>query len=276
MPAHLLVARPRLRRRLTGMIIMASASAWLFSAAPAVRASESPASTGVANPGQPTVQHPFRLGRTRFNNWSGFAAYNATFTKVTAQWVQPAVTCPTPDAWAVFWIGFDGFNNPTVEQVGTSARCVNGVPKYKSWWEMFPTNAITPVFDIRPGDSISATVSFKPTGKFVLKLNDITTGQSFKQTPRCAPNQTCSRSSAEWIAESPSHFGTGSLFPLAHFTPVTFTGSTATAGLHTGTISDPRWTDTAIDMVNSNNVTRATASPLDATGSRFTDTWKHK
>jgi hypothetical protein len=73
---------------------------------------------------------------------------------VRAKWTQRAVTCPTANAWAVFWVGLDGWWDDTVEQGGTSARCVNGTPQYATWWEMYPTNAIQTVFSINAGDSI--------------------------------------------------------------------------------------------------------------------------
>lgn len=54
----------------------------------------------------------------------------------------------------MFWVGLDGWWDDTVEQGGTSARCVNGTPQYATWWEMYPTNAIQTVFSINAGDSI--------------------------------------------------------------------------------------------------------------------------
>ena len=82
-------------------------------------------------------------------NWAGYAAYapNQTtpYNKITATWTQPAVNCAVSSTGsdALFWVGFDGWLNDTVEQGGTYGYC-NGTstPQYTVWWEMYPTNAV--------------------------------------------------------------------------------------------------------------------------------------
>jgi hypothetical protein len=212
-------------------------------------------------------------------NWDGYTSYapsaGATeFNAVHGRWVQPTVTCPKPDAWTVFWVGLDGWFDNTVEQGGSSAQCVNGVPQYTTWWEMFPTNAITTVFTISPGDTIDATVTFSPTTqRYTITVRDVTTGRSFTQTPTCAANLTCSRSSADWIAEDVGMFGGSGFFPLADYGTMRFSSSTATAtGGHRGPISDATWQNSPVQE-QSGGITYATASSLDATGQSFTATW---
>jgi hypothetical protein len=61
-------------------------------------------------------------------------------------------------------------------------------------------------------------------------------------------------SSAEWIAEAPSACdGSGSCqpLPLSDFGTVQFSSATATAGGHTGTISDPTWSAQAVALGSS-------------------------
>jgi hypothetical protein len=98
-------------------------------------------------------------------------------------------------------------------------------------------------------------------------------------------------SSAEWIAEAPSTCADGTTgcqpLPLADFGNVTFTNASATAGGHTGTISDPGWTSQAVAL-NSDDAgsglgdpgfaseqSSAGASPsaLASTGSSFSVSW---
>jgi hypothetical protein len=58
-------------------------------------------------------------------------------------------------------------------------------------------------------------------------------------------------SSAEWIAEAPSvcsSYGRCRAVPLTDFGTIKFSKSLATAGGHTGTISDARWTATSIQL----------------------------
>ena len=75
-----------------------------------------------------------------------------------------------------------------------------------------------------------------------MSLSDLTTGRSATQTKQVTRPDT---SSAEWIAEAPSACdGSGSCqpLPLSDFGTVQFTGASATANGHTGTISDSSWT----------------------------------
>lgn len=212
-------------------------------------------------------------------NWDGYTSYAPTagqteFNSVHGTWVQPTVTCPKPNAWTVFWVGLDGWFNNTVEQGGSSAQCVNGVPQYTTWWEMFPTNAIQTVFTIRPGDTIDATVTFSTTTRqFTITVKDVTTGQSFTQTPTCASNITCDRSSADWIAEDVGMFGGSGFFPLANYGTMRFSSSTAKSLTgHTGPISDASWQNSPV-IEESAGITYATVSSLDSTGRTFTCTW---
>jgi hypothetical protein len=220
-------------------------------------------------------------GGTTFmsRNWDGYVSYaksagQTEFNSVHGTWVQPAVTCPKPNAWTVFWVGLDGWFNDTVEQGGSSAQCVNGLPQYTTWWEMFPTNAIQTVFTIRPGDTIDATVTFSPTTQvFTIRVRDVTTGQSFTQTPTCASNIVCDRSSADWIAEDVGMFGGSGFFPLADYGTMRFSNSTATSlSGHSGPINDATWQDSPV-IEESGGITYATVSNLDSTGKSFTATW---
>ena len=99
-------------------------------------------------------------GQFDSRNWDGYFTYVASeatdFNSVKASWVEPAVTCPASNAWTVFWVGLDGWWNDTVEQGGSSARCVGGTPQYDLWWEMYPTNGIQLMTGIvvRAGDAI--------------------------------------------------------------------------------------------------------------------------
>jgi hypothetical protein len=212
-------------------------------------------------------------------NWDGFVSYapsaGATdFNAVHGTWVQPTVTCPKPNAWTVFWVGLDGWFDNTVEQGGSSAQCVNGVPQYTTWWEMFPTNAIQTVFTIAPGDTIDATVTFSAaTRQYTITVRDVTSNRSFTQTPTCASNLTCSRSSADWIAEDVGMFGGGNFFPLANYGTMRFRSSTATSLTgHRGPISDASWQNSPVQE-QSGGVTYATVSSLDRTGQSFSCTF---
>jgi hypothetical protein len=213
-------------------------------------------------------------------NWDGYITYVSShgtdFNVAKATWVQPTVQCEQSNAWTVFWVGLDGWWNNTVEQGGSSAQCVNGIPRYTAWWEMFPTNAITSVFTVAPGDKITATVTYKPaTSVFVITVRDSTSGHSFTQNQHCASGITCDRSSADVIAEDVGHFGSSTFFPLADYKTMSFSGAsvTDTTG-HSGSVSNSAWLNAAVTEASA-GTTYATVSALSTTGQRFSATWRH-
>lgn len=211
-------------------------------------------------------------GAASSSNWSGYAAYNATFTDVRGSWIQPAAICNTAGAkYASFWVGLDGYKSSSVEQLGTDSDCANkNRPVYYAWWEMYPnpSNQISG-FAVRPGDSITAEVSRVAT-VYTLSLKNNTTGQTFSTTRA----STASNNSAEWVAEAPSQciIVFCRVLPLANYGTMTFTGASATSGTAR---SISGYTNDSITMTDATGTTtRATVSPLSADGSSFSDTWR--
>ena len=82
------------------------------------------------------------------------------------------------------------------------------------------------------------------------------------------------------MAESPSHFGTDTWFPLADYGTVTFTSATAAdANGDSGPISNPvAWNDSGIERVAGTHKALAKVSALQNSGSAsaFNDTWQRK
>jgi Peptidase A4 family len=240
--------------------------------------------TGFAGPARETpTRRPGATGpipHFTSRNWGGYITYvtseGTDFESVQATWVQPTVTCPKPRAWSVFWVGFDGWWNDTVEQGGTSAECVGGVPEYESWWEMYPTNAITTVFAISPGDKITASVTYETsTSTFVIAVSDLTSDQSFTMDEQCAADLTCDRSSADVIAEDVGKSGSGSYFPLADYKTMKFTNSeVADVNSDSGPLADPNWLNASVEE-ESGATTYAKISALNGKGNGFAATWEH-
>lgn len=182
-------------------------------------------------------------------NWSGYAdaeGGSKTVSSVSAEWVIPYVECPSgpyqyQDAFIAEWVGIDGFNDETVEQLGTATQCFEGVTYYYVWYEMFPAGTVEEgtvacinnnVDCPRPGDHITASVTVTPGGNYTLSLTDSTRPQeSFSVTASCAPS-TCLDSSAEWIVERPAFelpFGF-QILPLVDFSQTGFSKGTLTSG----------------------------------------------
>ena len=199
------------------------------------------------------------------SNWSGYAVTGATFQAASGSWTQPAVTCPTTKSqYASFWVGIDGDNSSTVEQIGTDSDCISGKPTYYAWYEMYPAapvNLTAHQMPVSPGGTFTATVQYA-NGAFTLSLTNGTT--TFTTTPLAG---TPARSSAEWIAEAPSVGG--HVLPLANFGSVSFSGASATdSNENSGTISDTAWNDDAITLVQKGLT--ATPGTLASKGSAFT------
>ncbi len=205
-------------------------------------------------------------------NWSGYAAFNTgtTFTDVKGTWVQPTATCSTRKrTYSSFWVGIDGYNSNSVEQLGTEADCVaKNNPSYYGWYEMYPAAPVNLSMAVHPGDTFSAEVSVSGT-TFTLSITNVTTGAHFSINKTSSSAQ---KTSAEWVAEAPSSFS--GVLPLTNFGTVNFSGSFTTGAGHTGSISDGAWSHDAITMAKG-ATTKAVPSALSPDGTAFSVTWFH-
>ena len=177
-----------------------------------------------------------------------------------------------PDAASSFWVGLDGYNSTSVEQLGTDSDCVSGAPSYYAWYEMYPGNEASS-FSVKPGNSIVASVYYnKHTKMFLLTLRDTTTGQHFSHSLPCMA-ALCQRASAQIISESPAD-GSGQALPLADYRASSFSGISVTDSRgHHGTLSSSRWNTYEIIQVNSTANT-VTAQPTSLfRGTAFNDYW---
>ena len=109
---------------------------------------------------------------------------------MSGSWIVPAVTPPatnpsgqTPQC--AVWVGIDGLDNNTVEQVGTDSYVIGSKAYYYAWTEMYPAGMteIAPIaLRVSAGDSMTASVQYSPPGypnQFLLTITDNTTGKSY-------------------------------------------------------------------------------------------------
>jgi Peptidase A4 family len=231
---------------------------------------------------RPMVIREVREGAVSAYNWSGYAVTGSagSVTDVKGSWIVPAIqgNCPSTNQYASFWVGIDGFNSNTVEQIGTDSDCQNGVPTYYAWFEFYPHPMfLINTLAIHPGDVISAEVKYDPgTRQFTASIMNETTGQSFSTSTRVNRAQ---RSSAEWIAEAPS--SAGGILPLADFgtafygfdnTTVASTND-AMVSRATGPIGAFGANVQTITMVSTSGATKAVPSNLSPDGTSFSDQW---
>jgi hypothetical protein len=241
------------------MILAALAVPVLSAGLPAPGVARSIRPGGPMSPAQATG--PDAARRTVSANWSGYAAAGRAFRSVSASWTQPAAHCRHGAAYASFWVGLDGYRSRSVEQIGTDADCRDRTARYYGWYEMYPAPPVRLGRKVRPGDKLSASVTFGTASTYTLVLRDRTRGWKHTVTRKRAG---LARSSAEVITEAPS--SAGGVVPLADFGTVRFTAARVNG------IQLRRHSPTKIVMVDRQSRRKDTTSALSRAGS-FRNTW---
>jgi Peptidase A4 family len=206
-------------------------------------------------------------GAVESTNWSGYAVTGSdgAFSSVSASWTQPTGSCTSrrSDTYAAFWVGLDGYSSDSVEQTGTLIECVGTTAYYYGWYEMYPAALETYSNTLKPGDAMSASVTFSGTDTYTLVLKDATQGW----TKTFTTNESgLDRSSAEVITEAPCCTNSGGILPLADFGTVNYTASTDN-GSSMGTQSP-----TEIIMVDNSGLDKDSTSAISSAGA-FSNTW---
>jgi hypothetical protein len=157
-------------------------------------------------------------------NWSGYAVSGSdgAYRSVAASWTVPAVKCTSGDRYASFWVGLDGYGgrSRSVEQTGTDSDCAGKTARYDGWYEMYPAGPVYFRTKVRPGDHLSASVTFHGADTYTLVVKDSTRGWTHTVTK---DETGLDRASAEVITEAPS--SASGVLPLADFGLVRFTAA---------------------------------------------------
>ncbi len=213
-------------------------------------------------------------------NWSGYAVTGSSFTKALGSWTVPTVDCSaTPNTYAAFWVGIDGWTSDTVEQTGTDSDCDGTTPSYYAWYEFYPNPSyLISSVPVSPGNVISASVTYSGS-EFTITITNETTGKSASKSSRV---RGAALSSAEWIAEAPCCTNSGGILPLSDFGTVDFGQDyTDVSGTNDATDSSVSGDIAAFGsdvfesiMVNgSTGADEAVPSGLSSDGTSFTVTW---
>ena len=244
--------------------------------------------TAVVSPRQhaPRRVYPGRPARVIDNvtvsdstNWSGYAVTGTSFTSAKASWTVPTVNCTkTPNTYAAFWVGLDGWTSSTVEQTGTDSDCDGKTASYYAWYEFYPAASVEiSSITVSPGNHMSASVTYSGS-EFTISITNETTGKTYSKSGKVSGAK---RSSAEWIAEAPCCTNRGGILPLADFGTVDFgddyTGVSGTNDATDSTVSGAIGAfGSAINeaiMVSSSGANEAVPSGLSSDGTSFTVTW---
>jgi len=237
-----------------------------------------------------------RLWESTSGNWSGYAVPLGTrgvsdiFSDVQGTWTVPTVTGnKRSTTYSSTWVGLDGYDNGTVEQIGTEQDWTGGGQQNYVWFEMYPSGAYEiEGFPVDPGDSISAQVQYVGQSNvqmggrrsvkesvfqltiFQLTIKNTTKNVSFSVPTSYTTVTSAARASAEWVAEAPS---SEEILPLADFGSVSFSGCNATS---TGSRGKPEaisfWPYDPLTMIDPSGGQAAPSSLLD-NGTAFSVSW---
>ncbi len=189
---------------------------------PDTRTLQSPTATpgSSATPGVIATPAP---GSSTSTNWAGYAATGGTFTGVTADWTVPNVSITAEPAADATWVGIGGVSSTDLIQAGTDAIVESGQVTYAAWIETLPQSAQNVPLAVTAGDHVHVSIEQQADGSWQIQIKDLTSNQSYKTTV----HYQSSRSSAEWIQESPAS-GRSVLLPLDNFGSVSFSNASAT------------------------------------------------
>lgn len=197
-------------------------------------------------------------------HWAGAVASDGPFSSVSATWTQPAVVKPVrPGSENSFWVGLDGADTPTVEQLGTQVIVgSDGTARYSAWWEMYPkATVVIRDFPVKPGDVITASVT-NDEGRFTLAMENKTTGKKFSTVQQ---GDVTKSKTAEIVLEQPSYRDGGKidLESYAACGPVHFTDCSVD-GKPIASVS-PKW----LVLTGKDGAVLAKASALESGGTAF-------
>jgi hypothetical protein len=224
----------------------------------------------------PRIQTWF--GADNQNNWCGYAVGGSKVTDVKGTWTVPVVALGSgcPHSYSTTWVGIDGANSRTVEQLGTAQEIdAAGQAIYYAWFEMWPDlgDYISVPSDgkLQAGDNVTAEVTYQGQGHFLLQMWNNTRGWHFETVKERA---SAYRTSAEWIVEAPTR---GGVLPLANFGSLSFTGCGVRLNDETP-LSLGQWVSRGdpsdeFIMVNSSGGAKATPSGPPSADGAFSVTW---
>lgn len=214
-------------------------------------------------------------------NWSGYVAVTSlgnpkkgSVSSVIGSWTVPTLHPTLDNSYSSIWVGIDGYNNGTVEQIGTEHDWVFGIGQENYvWFEMYPRGMYQLIgFPVNNGDVMGAEVSYMSRNTFNLSVINYTQGV-YTVIPKRYTQASAQRSSAEWIVEAPYYLG---VLPLANFNTVTFANCEAMINGKVGTIGSKLWMNDPLTMKTTTSAIKAVPSSLTPKGDGFSIAWEHE
>jgi hypothetical protein len=161
------------------------------------------APTGTTTPSTPQSSTPTTTAYTS-TNWSGYMSTVGSFNQISAAWTatNPTGVSNTTSADSS-WIGIGGVSSSDLIQVGTqNTISPSGQISTSAFYELLPAvSQPVPGVTVRPGDSISASLTEISSNEWSISITDLTDNQTYTSSVA----YTSTNSSAEWIEEDPSY-----------------------------------------------------------------------
>jgi uncharacterized repeat protein (TIGR02543 family) len=197
-------------------------------------------------------------------NWAGYVVNEDVggYQSVSGQWQVPTLNCAmTPAGDVAIWVGVNGYSGPGLFQAGTDSSCLNGQQVTYTWWTDDAQNDDEQVLStINTGDVMQVGVSQGTSGSWSYTIKDVTSGKTLS----AVESYTGEGITAEWIVEVATNTATNTLYPLADFTPVTFTKMNFTSP--SGVFAPPSYSD-AQEMQSMSGAVEAVPTAVLGTGS---------
>jgi hypothetical protein len=186
------------------------------------------------------------LWESTTGNWAGYAVpletsgVSDTFDAVEGNWKIPTVKGAKTAAYSSTWVGLDGYDDGTVEQVGTEQDWTGSVQANYAWFEMYPEAGYEIVgFPVDVGDLLSAEVKYLGPievsnvveSVFQITIKNTTKKVSFTVPTSYTTVETAARASAEWVTEAPWD---EEILPLAEFSSILYYNCYASSALSEG------------------------------------------
>jgi len=234
-------------------------------------------------PGPRSINRRIPNGQATSTNWSGYAATNNfthpsknSVSAVSGTWIVPTLKATPNDSSCSYWVGIDGYNSPTVEQIGTEHDWdhAHNIQSNYAWFEMYPGGSYQiNGFPLHPGDVISASVVYAGNSTFVLTLINDTQKITTIIPSSYTRSTTALRQSAEWIIEAPYYQG---ILPLSNFVTGHMWGCLATINGVNAPIGNNSWKNVGISMVTSTGAAKGITSALLSDKGSFFVSWQHE
>ena len=131
------------------------------------------------------------------SQWAGYFETPGTVNSVSATWVVPSLFCSGTETFSSTWVGIGGISGGALLQAGMFDNCIGGVAENGAFAEEYPGSTVSFGLLVRPGDTVTATVSDGASG-WQAVVTDVTTGQAESAS---APDYS-GGGSAEWMVEA--------------------------------------------------------------------------